>query len=209
MKRSSPAALRNRGPILEVLRSLFGPEARVLEVASGTGQHADFFTENVAGWRWQPSDVDDANLVSIEAYRTDAGRHNFLPPLRLDAAGADWPRARYDGVFAANMIHIAPWSVALGLFAGAARVLDPEGSLVLYGPFRFSGAFTADSNAAFDARLRSEDPRWGVRDVDDIQRETSARGFGPPRNIAMPANNHVLVFTRGRAGVQSRRAEDF
>lgn len=196
MKRSAPAALRNRAPIFEVLKELLGPISRVLEVASGTGQHADFFTEHVPGWRWQPSDLDDANVESVEAYRSEAGRPNFLPALRLDASGSDWPSESYDAVYSANMIHIAPWRVALGLFAGAARVLEPSGLLILYGPFRFSGTFTAESNAAFDARLRDEDADWGVRDVDDIRRETSALGFESPRIVPMPANNHVLAFRR-------------
>lgn len=198
MKRSAPAALRNRAPILDVLRRLLAPEARVLEVASGTGQHAAFFTENMPGWIWQPTEVDDANLSSIEAYRAEAGRRNFLPASRLDASGTDWPRARYDAVFSANMVHIAPWSVASGLLAGAADALEPAGVLILYGPFRFSGAFTAESNAAFDARLRSENPAWGVRDVDDLRREAVARGFDTPGILSMPANNHVLVFPRSR-----------
>jgi SAM-dependent methyltransferase len=195
MKRSAPAALRNRAPIFEVLRELIGPTGHVLEVGSGTGQHADFFTEHAPGWRWQPTDLDAANLASIEAYRTEAGRQNFLPALRLDARGTDWPRERYDAVFSANMIHIAPWPATLGLLTGAARVLAPSGVLVLYGPFRFSGAFTADSNAAFDARLRGEDPTWGVRDLDDLLREALSRGFAAPRVFPMPANNHVLAFT--------------
>jgi SAM-dependent methyltransferase len=197
MKRNAPAALRNRAPILEVLRELLGPESRILETGSGTGQHADFFTENEPGWRWQPTDLDDANLASIDAYRDEAGRDNFLPPVRLDARGTAWPPEHYDAVFSANMIHIAPWPVALGLFAGAARVLEPAGLLVLYGPFRFSGEFTAESNVAFDARLRAEDPEWGVRDLDDIRRETLACGFDPPKIFPMPANNHVLAFARG------------
>ena len=199
MKRNAPAALRNRAPILEALRELLGPQSRVLEVGSGTGQHADFFTENMPEWRWQPTDLDQANLASVDAYRTESGRGNFLPPLRLDARGADWPAERYDAVFSANVIHIAPWPVALGLFAGARRVLEPTGLLVLYGPFRFSGEFTAESNAAFDARLRGDDPEWGVRDLDDIRRETLTRGFEPPRVFAMPANNHVLAFARSVA----------
>lgn len=199
MKRSAPAASRNRAPILEVLRELLGPRSHVLEVGSGTGQHADFFTEHVPGWRWQPTDFDDANLASIDAHRTDANRDNFLPPVRLDARSTEWPAERYDAVFSANVIHIAAWPVALGLFTGAARVLEPAGLLVLYGPFRFSGEFTAESNAAFDARLRGDDTEWGVRDVDDIRRETLARGFEPPRIIPMPANNHVLVFVRAGA----------
>lgn len=197
MKRNAPAALRNRAPILEALRGIFRPQSRVLEVGSGTGQHADYFTENVPGWRWQPTDLDHANLASIAAYRTDAGRENFMSPVLLDTRSTEWPSGPYDAVFSANMIHIAPWPVALGLFAGAARVLEPVGMLVLYGPFRFSGRFTSESNAAFDARLRGDDPEWGVRDLDDIRRETLACGFEPPRIFEMPANNHVLAFVRG------------
>jgi len=199
MKRSAPAALRNCAPILDVLRGLFGPAPRVLEVGSGTGQHADFFTEAMPGWVWQPTEVDDASLASIEAYRHDGGRRNFLPARKLDVRTDDWPAERYDAVFCANVIHIAPWDVAIGLIDGAGRVLGPSGILVLYGPFRFSGTFTADSNAAFDARLRSEDAAWGVRDVDDLSKEARARGFDAPRIVAMPANNNVLAFARARA----------
>lgn len=175
---------------------MLAPTARVLEVGSGTGQHANFFTQAMPDWTWQPTDLDEMNLSSIEAYREEARQPRFLPAVRLDAASSEWPPARYDAVFSANVIHIAPWSVALGLFDGAARVLEPTGLLVLYGPFRFSGAFTAESNAAFDARLRGADPSWGVRDLDDIRRETAARGFDEPRIVPMPANNHVLVFGR-------------
>jgi SAM-dependent methyltransferase len=170
----------------------------VLEVGSGTGQHAQFFTENMPGWTWQPTDLDPANLDSIEAHRAEVSRDNFLPAVRLDASGSEWPSVSsdYDAVFSANVIHISPWDVGVGLIAGAARVLKPDGLFLLYGPFRFSGVFTADSNAAFDARLRGEDPSWGVRDVDDIRREADARGFLAPRVVPMPANNHVLVFGR-------------
>lgn len=206
MKRIAPAALRNRAPILDVLRDLLGAESRVLEVASGSGQHADFFTENMPGWTWQATDVDDANLASVEAYRAETRRANFLPALRLDACSSDWPVERYEAVFSANMIHIAPWSAALGLFDGATRVLGPRGLLVLYGPFRFSGSFTSESNAAFDASLRAQDSAWGARDLDDLLRETSARGFGPPRVVSMPANNHVLVFAKdAQARAQGER----
>lgn len=199
MKRSAPAALRNRAPILEVLRELLGPSSRVLEVGSGTGEHADFFTESMPGWIWQPADVDAANVESVEAYRFEARRQNFLAPVLFDARSPAWPVDRADAVVSANVIHISPWSVALGLFDGAARVLEAGGLLVLYGPFRFSGSFTAESNAAFDARLRAEDPEWGVRDMEDIKRETDARGFEAPNVFPMPANNHVLAFRRRSA----------
>jgi SAM-dependent methyltransferase len=196
MKKSAPAALRNRAPILAALREILGATARILEIGSGTGQHADFFTENMPGWMWRPTDLDDENRASVDAYRAEAGRANLLPALRLDVRQPEWPLERYDVVFSANVIHIAPWEVALAIVDGAARVLVPGGRLVFYGPFRFSGAFTAESNAAFDARLRGEDPAWGVRDLDDLRREAQARGFGAPRIVPMPANNHVIVFER-------------
>lgn len=204
MKRSAAAALRNRAPILDVLRELLGPTSRVLEVGSGTGQHAEFFTDAMPDWTWQPTDLDAANLASIDAYREETGRKNFLAARRLDAKSADWPGERYDAVFSANVIHIAPWPVAIGLFDGAARVLEAPGLLVLYGPFRFSGKFTAESNAAFDARLHGENAAWGVRDVDDLQKEALARGFEPPRIVTMPANNHVLAFRRGNSSRSGR-----
>jgi len=195
-KRHAAAAERNREPILSALREILGEAARVLEVGSGTGQHAAFFTERMPGWTWQPTDPEPASLGSIEAYRREAAAANFLPPVKLDASGASFPGASYDAVFSANVIHIAPWSVALGILEGAASVLAGSGVLVLYGPFRFSGTFTAESNAAFDARLRGEDPSWGVRDVDDLTLEAMARGFERPRAMPMPVNNHLLVFRR-------------
>ena len=197
MKRTAAAAARNREPILLALRDLLAPETRILEVGSGTGQHAQFFTEHMPGWIWQPTDLDPGNLASIEAHRAEVGRDNFLPAVRLDAGVAEWPKGPFDAVFSANVIHISPWSVGVGLIDGASRMLAPGGLLILYGPFRLSGKFTAESNAAFDARLRGDDPSWGVRDVDDIQREAAARGFLAPRVVPMPANNHVMVFGRG------------
>jgi SAM-dependent methyltransferase len=196
MKREAPAAERNRAPILDVLRRVLPEHARVLELGSGTGQHAAHFTASMPAWSWQPTERERDTLSSIEAYREEGASAGFLAPVTLDARDAEWPPGPFDAVFAANVIHIAPWSVCEALVAGASRALHEHGVLVLYGPFRFSGAFTADSNAAFDARLRRDDPEWGVRDVDDVRRLALAAGFTPPDVIAMPANNHVLVFRR-------------
>ncbi|HVU02868.1 MAG TPA: DUF938 domain-containing protein [Polyangiaceae bacterium] len=204
MKRHFPAADRNRAPILETLRTIFPKTCRVLEVGSGTGQHAAFFTAEEPGWVWQPTDFSAENVASVEAYRVESGRPNFLPTIQLDARSDEWPEGPFDAVYSANVIHISPWEVAEGLFRGSARVLAPSGVLVLYGPFRFGGTFTADSNAAFDDKLRREDASWGVRDLDDLNREARANGFLAGTVLERPANNHVIVFERAR-GAQSPR----
>lgn len=196
MKGHAPATLRNREPILAALRGLLPATARVLEIGSGTGEHAAFFCDAMPAWTWQPTDASPTALASIEAHRRTADASGLLPPRALDARTTDWPAGPFDAVFSANVIHIAPWTVCLGLLDGAGRVLGADGLLVLYGPFRFDGAFLADSNAAFDARLRAEDPEWGVRDVAELTREARARGFAEPERIALPANNHLLAFRR-------------
>jgi hypothetical protein len=196
MKRSAPAVARNRGPILDVLRTIVPtlPGTRVLEVASGTGEHAVCFAAALPELTWQPSDLDEGARASILAWRADASLANLLPPIALDASG-DWSAAA-DMVVCINMIHIAPWSACEGLVRGAARVLSPRGVLFLYGPFRFGGAFTAPSNAEFDASLRARDPSWGVRDVDDVTALAEAHAFTRERIVPMPANNHCIVFRR-------------
>lgn len=196
MKRSAPAALRNRAPILEALRGVLPPVCTVLEVGSGTGQHSDFFTEHMPGWRWQSTDRDEENLACIAAYRADANRENFLPPLRLDVTSDDWPEGPYDAVFSANMIHIAPWRCAIGLFDGAARHLAARGVLVLYGPFHIGGQPTAASNAEFDLDLQRRDPSWGVRDLEAVIALGAERGIEFVERVPMPANNQTLVFRR-------------
>jgi SAM-dependent methyltransferase len=194
VKRHAPAADRNRDAILAVLAQILRDQARVLEIGSGTGQHAAFFTSRAA-WLWQPTDADASAVASIEAYRLESQNSGFLPPVQLDVRRDPWPRGPFDAVFAANVIHISPWPVCLVLIEGASRVLGPNGVLVFYGPFLFNGEFTAESNAAFDARLRNDDPTWGVRDVSDITAAAVEEGFAePPMIIPMPANNHVLAF---------------
>jgi SAM-dependent methyltransferase len=194
--RHAPAADRNAEPIREVLARVLPPGGLVLELASGTGQHAVHMARALPDRRWQPSDLDPGALASIAARAAEAGLPNLLPAIRLDAAAPAWPLAAADAVVAINMIHIAPWSAALGLVAGAARLLAVGAPLVTYGPYRFAGRFTAPSNEAFDASLRARDPAWGVRDVADLAAAAAAVGLRHAETIAMPANNHVLVFRR-------------
>lgn len=200
MKRHAPATERNRSAILEVLRGVLPERGLVLEIASGTGQHAVYFAEHLPGITWQPSDPDGDALASIEGWRAEAGIDNLRPPFALDAHLEVWPlEAAPDVVVCINMIHIAPWSACEALVRGAARVLRPGGVLYLYGPYRIGGGFTAPSNEAFDASLRARDPRWGVRDLEAVLALGAAHGLVREAVIPMPANNHSVVL---------RRAED-
>jgi SAM-dependent methyltransferase len=192
---SAPAE-RNCRPILDVLRQVLPAKGLILEVASGSGQHAAFFAPQFPALTWQPSDPDATALASITAW-TDAVKYpNLRRPLELDAAASDWPIDRADAVMCINMIHISPWESALGLVRGAGRILPAGGVLYLYGPFRRDGQHTAPSNVAFDADLKSRDARWGVRDVGDLATAATAQGFGSPVIIPMPANNLSVVFRR-------------
>ena len=195
-RRSAPAALRNRDPILAVLRRVLPARGLVLEVASGTGEHAAHFAAALPGLVFQPTDPDPAARASIDAWAAAARLPNLRPALALDAMAPDWPIARADAVLCINMIHIAPWEATPGLLAGAARLLPSGGPLVLYGPFRRGGSHAGPSDAAFDAALRAQDPRWGLRDLERVAEEAAGRGFGPPEVVAMPANNLTLVFRR-------------
>lgn len=194
--RSAPAAARNREPISRVLRDCLPGPGQVLEIASGTGEHAVWFSGALPERTWQPTDRDPGALRSIAAWRDSASLPNLLPPLPLDAAADTWPVVRTDAVVAINMIHIAPWAATQGLIAGAARVLTSGGLLYLYGPFREGGAHTGAGNAAFDAQLRASDPSWGIRDLDEIAALASRHGFMAPERIAMPANNLSVIFRR-------------
>lgn len=196
---TSPAAARNREPILAVLRRILPARGTVLEIASGTGEHAVHFAAGLPGLVWQPTEIDAAALASISAHRIAARLPNLLPPLELDACSPRWPVGRADAVVAINLIHIAPWTAAEGLMAGAARVLPPAGLLYLYGPFKENGRHTAPSNAGFDASLRAYDPRWGVRDLGEVCALARRHGLDLVKPIAMPANNLSVVF-RSRAG---------
>jgi SAM-dependent methyltransferase len=188
------ATERNRDPILEVLRGVLPPVGLVLEIASGTGQHVAHFAPALPALRWQPSDASPAHLESIRAWSAASGAHNIAAPLLLDVERVPWPVGHADAIVNINMIHIAPWSAAEALFRGAARLLSAAGVLYLYGPFKRGGQHTAPSNQRFDERLRGEDPRWGVRDVDELAVLATSVGFGSAEIIAMPANNLSLVY---------------
>jgi cyclopropane fatty-acyl-phospholipid synthase-like methyltransferase len=202
VKRHAPATMRNREPIVAVLREVLPASVDVLEIASGTGEHAVFFAAALAGVRWQPSDADPQALASIAAHAAEAGLANLRAPLPLDVTADDWGAAaeRCGAIVCINMIHIAPWAATEGLMRGAGKYLPPGGLLVTYGPYRFDGAFTAPSNKTFDAALRHEDPAWGVRDLADVTRAAEAEGLERTRIVAMPANNHLLVFERRAVG---------
>jgi len=192
----APAALRNRDAILDVLRAELPARGLVLEVASGSGEHAAHFAAHLPGLEFQPSDPDPASRASIDAWAAALGLANLRPAIDLDAASDTWPVRAADAVLCINMVHIAPWRAACGLVRGAARVLGPGGVLCLYGPFKRGGRHTAPSNEAFDRMLRAQDPAWGVRDVEAIAREAASHGLAAPSIVAMPANNLTLVFRR-------------
>jgi hypothetical protein len=192
----APATQRNRQPLLDRLQRLLPARGTVLELAAGTGEHAVWFARHLPDLTWQPSDADPQMRASIAAHADAAGLANLRPPLALDVTAAAWPLARADAALAVNLIHIAPWAAAEGLFAGAARVLPADAPLVLYGPFMRGGRHTADSNARFDASLRAQDPRWGVRDLDDVDALAAACGFQPLAVVDMPANNLTVAYRR-------------
>ena len=194
MKRHAPAAARNRQPILDALAPHLPKSGLVLEVASGSGEHTAAFAETWPHLTFQPSDPDATARASIDAWRE--GLANVRPALALDASAKTWPIDRADAVICINMIHISPWSATEGLMSGAARILPKGGVLYLYGPYRRNGAHTAPSNAAFDASLRQQDPRWGVRDMETVTDLAAKHGFGAPVVVDMPANNFSLIFRR-------------
>jgi SAM-dependent methyltransferase len=183
---------RNKGPILRELRRVLPAAARVLEVGSGSGQHAVFFGEQLANVRWQPSDINETNLRSIRAWLERFSGDNVAQPIVLDVVAGPWPRTPFDAVFSANMIHVTPWSCCLGLLDGARRCLVNGGLLLLYGPFRIAGRHTAESNRDFDSSLRKRNREWGVRDLEAVV--AAARGFRLADRIAMPANNQLVVL---------------
>jgi hypothetical protein len=187
---------RNKAPILAVLQRILPPTGTLLELASGTGQHAVHFAQHLPDWTIQPSDIEAENLASIQAWVAEANLPNLRLPLPLDVCDSEWNVAPLGAIFNANMVHIAPWNVALGLIGGAARHLLPGGLLIMYGPFRVGGQHTAPSNQAFDETLRQRDVRFGVRDLEAIVAVAEQQGLTLQERLEMPANNQVLVFTR-------------
>jgi SAM-dependent methyltransferase len=196
MKQCWPAPERNKEPILEVLQRVLPRAGTVLEIASGSGQHAAFFAALLPELTFQPSDVSVENLASITAYQQEKNLPNLRAPLNLDVCASDWGVGTVQAVFCANMIHIAPWSACKGLVGGSARHLAAGGVLVLYGPFRIGMAHTSDSNAAFDERLKSQNESWGVRDLEAVVALCEQASLTFVERVAMPANNQMLVFTR-------------
>jgi len=190
----SPAAERNAGPILDVLQRLLPAQAKVLEVASGTGQHAAHFAAAQPGWTWQPTEADAEALPAIAA--RCAGRANVRAPLVLDVLVQPWPVSPggFDAVFCANLIHIAPWPTCAALTAGATQALVPAGLLVLYGPYFVDGEAIAPGNRDFDADLRSRHPAWGLRRLAEVVDEARHAGLALEQRFDMPANNLMLVF---------------
>ena len=196
--RHAPATARNRQPILDVLKQILPARGTLLEVASGTGEHAAFIAPRLGeGILWQPTDASLDALADIDAHAARAGWPHIRPTLLLDASQPVWPIAYADAILCCNMIHIAPWAAAEGLMSGAARILPPRAPLILYGPYKRHGAHTSPSNAEFDASLRERDRRWGVRCLDtELQPLASRHGFRPADVHPMPSNNLIVVFRR-------------
>ncbi|MEP7058069.1 MAG: DUF938 domain-containing protein [Caldimonas sp.] len=195
-RKLSPAAERNRGPIVAELQRVLAAHGRALEIASGTGQHAAHFAAALPGWDWQPTDAEPRALASIAAWC--ASLANVRPPLRLDVMDAGWPGVEgpVDAIFCANMLHISPWPTCAALLRGAARHLAPRGLLLLYGPYLVDDAPTAPGNIAFDADLRARNPDWGLRRLADVVEQAEAVGLRVSERVSMPANNLLLVFAR-------------
>jgi SAM-dependent methyltransferase len=196
VKRHAPATERNREPIAAVLRAVLPARGTVLEVASGTGEHAAFFAASFPSLLWQPSDPDPEALASILAWREEVGLANLLEPVLLDAAAQDWPVAAADAVLCINMVHISPWAATEGLMGGAGRLLAPGAPLILYGPYRRAGVPTAPSNEAFDASLGARNREWGLRRLEAVEAEAGKQGLILDRVVEMPANNLISVFRR-------------
>ena len=208
----APATKRNREAILEVLQQVLPNNCTVLEIASGTGEHGVFFAPRLGNRKWLPSEPNPLLLASIEAWQTYQPADNLSPPLELDVCDSVWPvETRVSSTWLQsfdfetfplaamvniNMIHIAPWLTCLGLMAGASRILPSGGILYMYGPFKQDGKHTAPSNVAFDATLRSQNPQWGVRDLNDVVEVARARALSLLTTYQMPANNLSVVFQR-------------
>ena len=191
----SSAAERNRQPILDHLQGLIPEHASVLEIGSGTGQHAVFFTRKMPGLLWQPSDREE-NLEALEARFAAQGNDSILPPIQLDVLLDAWPDYCYDAAFSANTAHIMPWDAVVAMLAGVASHLESGARFCLYGPFNVNNCFTSQSNAQFDAQLRAGDSKMGIRDTAMIESLAGLHLMPLEQKIAMPANNFILVFKK-------------
>lgn len=192
----APATQRNKTPILEVLKRYLPPSGTVLEIGSGTGEHAVYFAGALPALVWQPTEKTVQALASIEAWRQHANVLNMNPPIRLDVNAPAWPVTAANAIVCINVIHYSPWQTTLDLLDGAQRLLPSGGILYLYGPYRRGGEHTAESNAAFDDWLKQRDPRFAVRNLETVQEEATLRGFETIDVIDMPANNVSVVLRR-------------
>lgn len=195
MKPFSESCEQNKVPILEVLQDVFSDRQNVLEIASGTGQHAVFFGRALPHLTWQTSELA-ANRAGIRMWLDEAQLPNVLPPVEIDVSAVAWPVGSVDAIFNANTVHIVSWPEVERMFAGIGQVLETGGVLCLYGPFNYGGNFTSDSNARFDEWLKSRDPESGVRDFEAINRLAELQGLSLQKDVAMPANNRTLVWQR-------------
>lgn len=195
-RETAPSAERNKQPILEVLQRVLPPGGVVLEIGSGTGQHVAHFARALPHLEFQPSEMDAGRHASIAAWTRHEQLVNVRPPLAFDVTRRPWPVRAADAIVCINVIHISPWEATVALMQGAGEVLPPGGVLVTYGPYRREGRHTAPSNEAFDASLKSRDPRWGVRDLEAVAGEARRHGLELEETVAMPANNFTLVFRR-------------
>lgn len=196
LKQMSAASERNKDPILDVLKQVLPESGLVLEIASGTGQHAVHFAEALPGLRWQPSDIDRELRDSVQAWRREAGLENLLEPVHLDVTADPWPVAEAQAMVCTNMIHIAPWEACTGLLDGAGRILPEGGILYMYGPYKIGGRHTGPGNEAFDQSLRARDASWGIRNLDDVALEARRRGLHLIKTVKMPADNLSVIYRK-------------
>jgi len=195
-KEHSPSTLRNRDPILDVLKRVLPKSGRVLEIASGSGEHAAYFAPRLNQLTWQPSAPNADSRASIRAWAAEAQADNLLDPVELDVLVDSWPVSDAAAMVCINMVHISPWAVTRALMAGAGRTLSTGGVLYLYGPYRIDGTHTAPSNQAFDESLKSRDPLWGIRDLGDVTAEAEVNGLEHTETVPMPANNQSAIFRK-------------
>ncbi len=195
-RRVAPHVARNSGAIVDVLRGILPDAGLVLEVASGSGEHAVHFARAFPHMSWQPSDPDPLALLSIEAWRSSEGLPNLLAPVELDAAAETWPVSHADAMLCINMVHISPWAATQGLMRGARRLLATGAPLYLYGAYRQQGVPTAPSNEAFDLSLKGRNPEWGLRHLEDVAGEAERNGLALEAVVPMPANNLSIIFRR-------------
>ena len=200
VKQYAPATQRNREPILKILSEVLPPNSKVLEIASGTGEHAVYFAAQLKSCHWIPSDPNPESRSSITAWKNASSVENLSLPLSIDVTQADWPQqvaeSKIDSIVNINMIHIAPWQACLGLMKGAGRILPPQGILYLYGPYKRNGEHTAVSNARFDRSLRDRHREWGIRNLERVIEAAADANLKLQQVVEMPANNLSVIFTR-------------